>query len=489
VFQVAFPYFSAVFWSLHCVDAPGLGTMGVTETGKLLVDFAAIESWPLWEVVTTLAHETVHVIARHLVRGAHLEQTLGQQASDCAANSWLLEILPEANELLAQEASNYNKRNTGRAQLTPLEMSLDNKLVPPERRWIIPKETFNLPNGLQFEEYVTLLQQKSKPQSGPGKSQGQGGGGQQEQSSSPGQQLSPPQQQNKETPQPGGQTPPPPQQQQQQQQQPGSAPGQGQPQPGSGKPQPGHRPCGACLASQQAREAAAKGQAPRDEHEITEAMWAVLVHQVAKDVQEHQRTRGAGLGGLGVWAVEQLAPPRIRWQDELSRLVRNGYQWVKGQIEQSFARPSRRSEDIILPGWVKPVPRLLIIVDSSGSMTGLYDELFAELGGILQSIGCGEVPVLVGDYGLQQEFRLADLVGQNIQGGGGTSMRTIALEALERQPQPNWIIIATDGYTDWPEEEEIPAGIKVQALLVGKKAPEAPEYIDSLRIEDDEDDA
>jgi predicted metal-dependent peptidase len=93
--------------------------------------------------------------------------------------------------------------------------------------------------------------------------------------------------------------------------------------------------------------------------------------QVLRDVAERiAKQAGTGAGSWSRWARDILSP-RIDPKTLLIAAVRQAVeQTAGGHDDQSYRRPSRRPSfaGAIRPGSVALVPRVLVIVDSSGSM-------------------------------------------------------------------------------------------------------------------------
>lgn len=66
------PYFAAALLNLIPKEAPGLGTVGVTDRMVMMYDPAAIDAWPLDELAATLEHEVMHVLRNHHMRAKRL---------------------------------------------------------------------------------------------------------------------------------------------------------------------------------------------------------------------------------------------------------------------------------------------------------------------------------------------------------------------------------------------------------------------------------
>ena len=64
------------------------------------------------------------------------------------------------------------------------------------------------------------------------------------------------------------------------------------------------------------------------------------------------------------------------------------------------------------------------------------------------------IKVITGDAkGQTKQLCLSDPRRIELTGGGGTNMAKIIAEALQARPQPQMILVCTDGWTPWPSGE------------------------------------
>lgn len=225
-----------------------------------------------------------------------------------------------------------------------------------------------------------------------------------------------------------------------------------------------------------------------------DAAQARLVRETADAIRDHARARGTLPAGLARFAEEALAPARIPWRTVLARRVRAAAAWSAGAVDHRYDGPGRRQAGIgygvglpVLPRLRAPVPRVAVVVDTSGSMS--TDDLAAaltETRGVLAAVGAA-VDFVACDaavHGGVRAVRSVKEAAASLRGGGGTDMRP-ALDALAaRRPRPNVIIVATDGWIG--DAGPAPAWARVVWLLVGKSAlqtPPAP-WGDVVRVEE-----
>ncbi|MFF1668576.1 VWA-like domain-containing protein [Nocardiopsis flavescens] len=209
-----------------------------------------------------------------------------------------------------------------------------------------------------------------------------------------------------------------------------------------------------------------------------------LRRATAEAMRSHRRARGSLPGGWQRWA-EEILQPTVDWRRVLAGAVREALAWAGGAVDYTYSRPSRRSgalRGVVLPSLRRPMPRVAVVVDTSGSMGD--DDLaaaLAEISGVLKEVGVGRerVSVLACDADVQAARRVTSADQVELLGGGGTDMR-VGIEAALRAPQrPQVVVVLTDGYTPWPAE---PSSARVVAALIGDAPPEPPPWIESVRV-------
>jgi predicted metal-dependent peptidase len=207
--------------------------------------------------------------------------------------------------------------------------------------------------------------------------------------------------------------------------------------------------------------------------------------QTADSIRAHHRSRGTMPGGWRRWA-ETILEPTIDWRRALTGAVREAAAWASGAVDYTYRRPSRRGAalpGVVLPTLRQPVPRVAIVVDTSGSMGD--DDLAAAMGeiaGVLRAVGIGgnRVAVLACDADVQAVRRVTTVDQVELAGGGGTDLR-IGIEAALRGPRPPQIVVVlTDGETPWPDTA--PAGSRIIAALVGSAPSAPPSWIESVYV-------
>jgi predicted metal-dependent peptidase len=214
------------------------------------------------------------------------------------------------------------------------------------------------------------------------------------------------------------------------------------------------------------RGAQGSGLPPGEQH--------LLRSQVANEVLRYCRE---GVGRLSAgwrrWA-EDLLDPKVDWRRVLAAEIRKGLSTVSGRVDYSYRRPSRRassSPDIVLPALERPVPEVVVLCDTSGSMGD--EELatvLAEVDGLLKGVGLARnrVRVMAVDAAVQTVQQVTSARQINLVGGGGTDMGAGLAAAGRLRPRPSVVVVLTDGMTPWPPEA--PKGTQVVVGMIGSVA-------------------
>ncbi|SDS66352.1 Predicted metal-dependent peptidase [Actinoplanes derwentensis] len=212
---------------------------------------------------------------------------------------------------------------------------------------------------------------------------------------------------------------------------------------------------------------------------------AAIRRQTAQELRAHVKARGRVPGGWQRWA-DEILEPTVDWRRALTGAVREAASWASGAVDYTYQRPSRRGAAVprvVFPSLRRPMPRVAVVVDTSGSMGP--DELRAVLGevaGVLRAVGIGRnrVTVLSCDADVHTVRKVSTVGDVVLDGGGGTDMRVGIDHALRGPERPHIIIVLTDGYTPWPDAR--PGGVRVIAGLVSADVQSPPPWIETIRI-------
>lgn len=199
--------------------------------------------------------------------------------------------------------------------------------------------------------------------------------------------------------------------------------------------------------------------------------------QVAAEVLRSCRGLPPGTvpAGLRRWA-EQVLGSRVDWRAELAAEIRRGLALTAGLVDYSFRRPARRASavpDVVLPAFIRPVPQLAVVVDTSGSMDErLLGQALAEIEGLARMAGGTRhrLRVIPCDAAAGAVQRVSRASQVELLGGGGTDMGRGIAAASRLRPPPDVIVVLTDGLTPWPAEG--PRAVRVVVgLLRGRTRP------------------
>lgn len=197
----------------------------------------------------------------------------------------------------------------------------------------------------------------------------------------------------------------------------------------------------------------------REGRGISEAQAEVLREAVAQAVlQQASRNPGSVPGHLVRWAQERKQP-KVDWRRALQSLVRQHLASAQGRTDYRYDRPSRRQavSPFVLPRLRAPQPKVAVVIDTSGSVQD--EELaqaLAEIEAVVRTTGV-PVDVCSGDTKLQTFQRGLFRASQvTLQGGGGTDLGQVLAELAARRVPYDLVVVITDGYSPWPEEDPGP---------------------------------
>jgi predicted metal-dependent peptidase len=194
----------------------------------------------------------------------------------------------------------------------------------------------------------------------------------------------------------------------------------------------------------------------------------IIRREVARQVMEHQQSRGSVPAGILRWAEGEYNPT-VPWQRLLAHQVRQGVRPVLGRTRSTYERVHRRHgayapAGIWLAGSYDLRPRVAVVMDTSGSMTNrMLGQAAAEVGGLLRRVQA-EVFVLAVDAAAAQAQRVSQARQIRLYGGGGTDMGVGIQAALKLRPRVDLIVVLTDGITPWPQKAP---SIPVVAGIIG----------------------
>jgi predicted metal-dependent peptidase len=219
---------------------------------------------------------------------------------------------------------------------------------------------------------------------------------------------------------------------------------------------------------------------------VGDAEGELIRQHVAVEIRAYANGRGTVPGGLARWASAFLEP-RVDWRRALGSAIRSGVVDASGAVDFTYRRPNRRTGSmrgrrVVQPALRQPIPRVAVVVDTSGSMSALQlEQALAEIRGVLRGVSVtGEhLAVLSCDAAVRATQRVFSASAVALVGGGGTDMGAGLIAAAALRPVPDVVIVLTDGLTPWPSTA--PAGRRVVVGLLGDVGS-APTWARSIRI-------
>jgi predicted metal-dependent peptidase len=184
--------------------------------------------------------------------------------------------------------------------------------------------------------------------------------------------------------------------------------------------------------------------------------------QDALATQWQQRMAGAALqaqqagklGGMLARLVGDLLQPKLPWRMLLAR-----YMTQLARDDYSYARPSRREGEMIMPSLRSSQANIVVVLDTSGSVTNEeLGEFLAEINTLKAQLrasitlhACDTVLSKDGPWVFEawEEFKLP----QEFHGGGGTDFRPVFDWIERRGNSPDMLLYFTDAKGEFPAIE------------------------------------
>jgi predicted metal-dependent peptidase len=206
-----------------------------------------------------------------------------------------------------------------------------------------------------------------------------------------------------------------------------------------------------------------------------------------------ERAAQSGRGtGAGMWRelIERYKEPKL----DPRRLLQKALSKQLGNLQAgcgrfTYRRPARRPSlgGTLRPRSFQPVPRILVIIDTSGSMSSA--EMRLGVGLVSKCINAlrlqDGVHVITGDDCAQWDKQVFNPRHVDLIGGGGTDMACL-IEHAASKPQserPELIVVVTDGETGWPRTRvpmPVVAAITRETHYGNLYPP--PAWIDSVKL-------
>lgn len=179
-------------------------------------------------------------------------------------------------------------------------------------------------------------------------------------------------------------------------------------------------------------------------------------------IQWQQRMAGAAqqaiqagkLGGEMARMVDHMLQPQLPWRSLLAR-----YLSPLARDDFSYMRPSRREGEFIMPSLRSSQIKLVIALDTSGSISQQeIDEFLAEVNALKGQLRA-HITLLACDAELAKDapwvFEPWDAfeAPKQFDGGGGTSFRPVFKWLQERNINPELLVYFTDAEGAFPDTE------------------------------------
>ena len=156
--------------------------------------------------------------------------------------------------------------------------------------------------------------------------------------------------------------------------------------------------------------------------------------------------------------VDMILDEKVNWKYLLYKYITRTLPY-----DYTYSRQSKRSisSGFFMPSILKEDINIVVSVDTSGSISQKeLSEFLGEIVGISKNFQSINLTLIVCDCEIHEVYQMRKGDIQNIQdlkigGGGGTSHIPVYEYIKENLPNTRFVINFTDGYTSFPEEEEI----------------------------------
>ena len=181
-----------------------------------------------------------------------------------------------------------------------------------------------------------------------------------------------------------------------------------------------------------------------------------IIKKVAEDIQ---KDTGGSSGDAWIEWSRQNVKVKRGLINQMLKFFQEGGDLVCGTGSRSYTRERHSLDpDFIMPVDRMMVPKITVIVDTSGSME---DTDFNKAAGVLDLV-LREFPtrsglrICAGDTEISNDHTITSVRELDLKGGGGTDMGKLIRDAAEHDPKPQLIMVITDGYTPWCSDVGIP---------------------------------
>lgn len=212
--------------------------------------------------------------------------------------------------------------------------------------------------------------------------------------------------------------------------------------------------------------------------------WKMVLRE-ARHVHNEEASRKAqgNLPGSLQRALKGLLEPRVPWTEILARWVGEN----AGQEDWTFRRPSRRSSAVgsYLPsryktGW----PDVIVLWDTSGSMNGREEQIFAEVFSLCEDLQLS-IRVMLCDTRITFDEVVEDPEDIQWSGGGGSDFCPAFARLVDEGVEGSVVLAFTDGMINVPAEKPVDLQGVLWVLWDTKLDSPPASWGDAVRITED----
>lgn len=246
----------------------------------------------------------------------------------------------------------------------------------------------------------------------------------------------------------------------------------------SGNGLPESHDCGSCTGGPP-RDYEKDPQIQKKQNHRTQAEIQSIIKESAERILEDSKLKGNVPGGLVLVAKKIIDKP-VPWYQALPSMVRGALATRIGN-RVDYGNKFKEKNNIFIRKLREPEPKLVVMCDTSGSMTSTVngrdkaiDYAYSKIHEISKQMGVKTV-VLSGDTFVQARSSSSKPV---LKGGGGTSMEVL-IEYADKNFKNSVMVLLTDGYTDYPAKKPknpLIVGIIAEPTLKG------PDYAKTIHI-------
>ena len=206
------------------------------------------------------------------------------------------------------------------------------------------------------------------------------------------------------------------------------------------------------------------GKEQKKENGISETTDVTTIEQDLKEKWKQIISEGAAIakqqGKLPRCAeriVGEILDSKMNWKQIL-------YKYLVSMVPYDFtySKPHKKTWGVgyYSPQILREDIEMAFHIDTSGSMDQEdLAQALGELQSILNSFINVKIYVLVGDAQMHQKFELTqdnadEIINNSLEGGGGTDHLYVFKHMKEELPELKVLICYTDGYTNFPNEED-----------------------------------